>query len=121
MQQQFFPTSTRTELFLEMRMPEGTAIGATDAVAKTAEAMLTGDTDIATYTTYVGQGTPRFSLGLNPVLPNPGVAVTAAGGGAGAGGGLVAAGLPASSTGPAVLDRFGSACWPVPTLRCRSP
>jgi multidrug efflux pump len=70
-QQQFFPTSTRTELFLEMRMPEGTAIGATDAVAKKAEAMLTGDTDIATYTTYVGQGTPRFWLGLNPVLPNP--------------------------------------------------
>ena len=70
-QQQFFPTSTRTELFLEMRMPEGTAIGATDAVAKKAEAMLTGDKDIATYTTYVGQGTPRFWLGLNPVLPNP--------------------------------------------------
>ena len=70
-QQQFFPTSTRTELFLEMRMPEGTAIGATDAVAKKAEAMLTGDKDIATYTTYVGQGAPRFWLGLNPVLPNP--------------------------------------------------
>jgi multidrug efflux pump len=70
-QQQFFPTSTRTELFLEMRMPEGTAIGATDAVARKAEALLTGDNDIATYTTYVGQGTPRFWLGLNPVLPNP--------------------------------------------------
>src|SRR6185295_9434912 len=42
-QQQFFPTSTRTELFLEMRMPEGTAIGATDAVAKRAEALLDGD------------------------------------------------------------------------------
>ena len=70
-QQQFFPTSTRTELFLEMRMPEGTAIGATDAVSKKAEAMLAGDNDIATYTTYVGQGSPRFWLGLNPVLPNP--------------------------------------------------
>ncbi|HKS61963.1 MAG TPA: efflux RND transporter permease subunit [Xanthobacteraceae bacterium] len=70
-QQQFFPTSTRTELFLEMRMPEGTAIGATDAVAKKAEDMLAGDNDIATYTTYVGQGAPRFWLGLNPVLPNP--------------------------------------------------
>src|SRR6478672_3970875 len=54
------------------------------------------------------------AAGANPVLPNPGVAVTAAGGGAGAGGGLVAAGLPASSTRPDVLDRFGSACWPVP-------
>src|SRR5207244_259817 len=27
--------------------------------------------DIVTYTTYVGQGSPRFWLGLNPVLPNP--------------------------------------------------
>jgi multidrug efflux pump len=70
-QQQFFPTSTRTELFFEMRLPEGTAIGATDKAAKEAERLLAGDPDIATYTTYVGQGSPRFWLGLNPVLPNP--------------------------------------------------
>jgi multidrug efflux pump len=70
-QQQFFPTSTRTELFLELRLPEGTSIGVTDAAAKAAEALLAGDRDIATYTTYVGQGSPRFWLGLNPVLPNP--------------------------------------------------
>src|SRR5215470_5029447 len=70
-QQQFFPTSTRTELFLEMRLPEGTAIGVTDATAKKAEGLLAADPDIATYTSYVGQGSPRFWLGLNPVLPNP--------------------------------------------------
>jgi multidrug efflux pump len=70
-QQQFFPTSTRSELFFEMRLPEGTAIGVTDASAKRAERLLAGDPDIATYTTYVGQGSPRFWLGLNPVLPNP--------------------------------------------------
>jgi multidrug efflux pump len=70
-QQQFFPTSTRTELFLEMRLPEGSAIEATDATAKRAEALLAGDPDILTATTYVGQGSPRFWLGLNPVLPNP--------------------------------------------------
>jgi multidrug efflux pump len=70
-QQQFFPTSTRTELFLEMRLPEGSAIGASDATAKKAEALLSGDPDILTATTYVGEGSPRFWLGLNPVLPNP--------------------------------------------------
>jgi len=69
-QQQFFPTSTRTELFFEMRLPEGSAIGVTDAAAKKAESMLVGDPDIVSYTTYVGQGAPRFWLGLNPVLPN---------------------------------------------------
>jgi multidrug efflux pump len=70
-QQQFFPTSTRSELFFELRLPEGTAIGVTDAAAKKAETLLAGDPDILTHTTYVGQGSPRFWLGLNPVLPNP--------------------------------------------------
>ena len=70
-QQQFFPTSTRSELFFELRLAEGTAIGVTDASAKRAESLLVGDPDIVTYTTYVGQGSPRFWLGLNPVLPNP--------------------------------------------------
>lgn len=70
-QQQFFPTSTRTELFFEMRLPEGSSIGATDATAKQAERLIgANDPDIVTYTTYVGQGSPRFWLGLNPVLPN---------------------------------------------------
>jgi multidrug efflux pump len=70
-QQQFFPTSTRSELFFEMRLPEGTAIGVTDNAAKKAESLLADDPDIVSYTTYVGQGSPRFWLGLNPVLPNP--------------------------------------------------
>jgi multidrug efflux pump subunit AcrB len=69
-QQQFFPTSTRSELFFELRLPEGSSIGVTDAAAKTAERMLTGDPDIVTYTSYVGQGSVRFWLGLNQVLPN---------------------------------------------------
>jgi multidrug efflux pump subunit AcrB len=47
-QQQFFPTSTRTELFFELRLPEGTAIGVTDAAAKKAERLLVGDSDIVT-------------------------------------------------------------------------
>jgi multidrug efflux pump len=68
--QQFFPTSTRTELFFEMRLPEGTAIAATDATAKRAEALIGDDPDVLTVTSYVGQGSPRFWLGLNPVLPN---------------------------------------------------
>ncbi|HET8545345.1 MAG TPA: efflux RND transporter permease subunit, partial [Pseudolabrys sp.] len=70
-QQQFFPTSTRTELFFEMRLPEGTAIGVTEATAKKAEQLIGNDPDVESYTTYVGAGAPRFWLGLNPELPNP--------------------------------------------------
>jgi multidrug efflux pump subunit AcrB len=69
-QQQFFPLSERPELFLQLRMPEGTAINVTSETAKKAEKLLDGDKDITTYTTYVGQGSPRFWLGLNPQLPN---------------------------------------------------
>ncbi len=75
-QQQFFPTSSRPELFIETRMPEGTAIVATAAAAKTTETLLAGDPDVETFTTYVGQGSPRFFLALNPVLPNPNFALT---------------------------------------------
>ena len=69
-QKQFFPLSDRTELFFQMRLPEGTGIGATLAAARQGEALLAGDEDAETWTTYVGQGSPRFWLGLNPHLPN---------------------------------------------------
>jgi multidrug efflux pump subunit AcrB len=68
--QQFFPTSERSELFVQLRMPEGSTLQATAAAAKKAEELLAGDEDAATWTTYVGQGPPRFWLGLNPALPN---------------------------------------------------
>ncbi len=69
-QQQFFPLSERPELFLQLRLPEGTAFNVTEKTVKKAEELLKGDKDIATYTAYVGQGSPRFWLGLNPQLPN---------------------------------------------------
>jgi multidrug efflux pump subunit AcrB len=69
-QQQFFPTSSRPELFIEIRMPEGTSIGVTEAAAKKAEALIKGDPDLDYYTSYIGEGSPRFFLALNPVLPN---------------------------------------------------
>jgi multidrug efflux pump len=69
-QQQFFPLSERPELFFQLRLPEGTAFNVTEKSVKEAEKLLKGDKDIATYTSYVGQGSPRFWLGLNPQLPN---------------------------------------------------
>ncbi len=69
-EQQFFPISERPELFLEMRLAEGSAIQATEKVASEAEGLLKGDADIASYTTYIGKSSPRFWLGLQPVQPN---------------------------------------------------
>ncbi|MCA1951911.1 MAG: efflux RND transporter permease subunit [Hyphomicrobiales bacterium] len=68
--QQFFPLSERPELFLEMRLPEGSSITATTGIAREAEALLKEDPDVIHATTYIGQGSPRFWLGLNQVLPN---------------------------------------------------
>ncbi|MFC0242089.1 efflux RND transporter permease subunit [Rhodopseudomonas telluris] len=68
-QQQFFPLSERPELFLQLRLPEGTAFGVTMKTVKEAETLLKDDSDIATYTAYVGKGSPRFWMGLNPQLP----------------------------------------------------
>ncbi|RXF72831.1 efflux RND transporter permease subunit [Hansschlegelia zhihuaiae] len=70
-QQQFFPLSERKELFLQLRLPEGSSIGATTEVVRQAETLIgPADPDVETYTSYVGQGSPRFWLGLNPTLPN---------------------------------------------------
>lgn len=75
-QKQFFPYAERLELFLQMRLPEGSSIGATLETAKQAEALLEGDADADYFSTYVGQGPPRFWLGLNPQLPNEAYAET---------------------------------------------
>jgi multidrug efflux pump subunit AcrB len=70
-QQQFFPLSERPELFFQMRLPEGSSLKATTETAKAAEKLLDQvRDDMETYTTYIGQGSPRFWLGLNPQLPN---------------------------------------------------
>ena len=69
-QKQFFPYAERLELFLQLRLPEGSSIGASLEAAKQGEALLKDDPDVALYTSYVGQGPPRFWLGLNPQLPN---------------------------------------------------
>ncbi|HEY8213528.1 MAG TPA: efflux RND transporter permease subunit, partial [Methylocystis sp.] len=69
-QKQFFPYAERLELFFQLRLPEGSSIGASLEAAKQAEALLKDDPDATLYTSYVGQGPPRFWLGLNPQLPN---------------------------------------------------
>ncbi len=69
-QKQFFPLSERPELFLQLRLPEGSAIGASLEATKRSEELLRGDADALHYTSYIGRGPPRFWLGLNPALPN---------------------------------------------------
>ena len=72
--QQFFPSSSRPELIVELRMKEGASFAATTEQVKKMEAVLAKDEDVRFYTAYTGAGAPRFYLALNPELPNPGYA-----------------------------------------------
>ncbi|CAN7604734.1 MULTISPECIES: efflux RND transporter permease subunit [Duganella] len=70
-QKQFFPDSERPELTIEVNLPPGSAFGATDAVVHDIEEALKKEPEVKIVSSYVGQGTPRFFLGINPELPNP--------------------------------------------------
>ena len=70
-QQQFFPNSTRLELLVDLRLPEGSSLRATQAEAEKLEAVLAKEKGIANYVAYVGTGSPRFYLPLDQQLPAP--------------------------------------------------
>jgi len=73
-QQQFFPTASRLELIIDLRLREGASFTATEAQVKRLEAVLAQDPQVAHFTAYTGAGAPRFFLSISADLPNPGLA-----------------------------------------------
>jgi len=69
--QQFFPVSDRTEVLIEVQMPEGTSIQSTSAAVAKVEAWLKTQPEAKLVTSYIGQGAPRFFLAMSPELPDP--------------------------------------------------
>lgn len=69
--QQFFPSSTRLELMVDLELAEGSSLVATEAAAKRLEAKLDGHPDIVNYVAHIGTGSPRFYLPLDQKLPQP--------------------------------------------------
>ncbi|EGL62335.1 cation efflux system protein [Agrobacterium sp. ATCC 31749] len=69
--QQFFPTSDRPEVLVEVRMPEGASIETTTATVKKLEGWLKEQPETKIATSYIGQGAPRFFFAMAPELPNP--------------------------------------------------
>jgi multidrug efflux pump subunit AcrB len=67
---QFFPTSDRPEVLVEVQMPYGTAIEQTSEAAAKVEAWLAKQPEAKVVTAYIGQGAPRFFLALSPELPD---------------------------------------------------
>jgi multidrug efflux pump subunit AcrB len=65
-EQQFFPPSERPELIVDFRLPQNASIADTDAkMARFESDMLAHSDDVDHWSSYVGQGTPRFILALD--------------------------------------------------------
>ncbi|WP_322791087.1 efflux RND transporter permease subunit [Pseudomonas cucumis] len=68
---QFFPTSDRPEVLVEVQMPYGTSIEQTSSTTAKIEAWLQKQDEAKIVTAYIGQGAPRFYLAMAPELPDP--------------------------------------------------
>ena len=68
--QQFFPSSDRPELLVDLQLPENASIYATQDLSARLDKLLKDDGDVDHWSTYVGQGAVRFYLPLNVQLPN---------------------------------------------------
>ncbi|HAS1559651.1 efflux RND transporter permease subunit [Enterobacter asburiae] len=68
---QFFPTSDRPEVLVEVQMPYGTSIEQTSTATAKIEAWLGQQPEAKIVTAYIGQGSPRFYLAMAPELPDP--------------------------------------------------
>jgi multidrug efflux pump subunit AcrB len=67
---QFFPSSDRPELLVDLTLPQNASIFASETVARRFDDVLRGDPDVARWSTYVGRGAIRFYLPLDVQLPN---------------------------------------------------
>jgi multidrug efflux pump len=70
-QQQFFPGANRPELMVDVWLPQGASLKATEREVKRIEALLDLDdnkANIASWSSYIGNGAPRFFLSLDQQL-----------------------------------------------------
>jgi multidrug efflux pump len=68
--EQFFPSSDRPELLVDIKLQDNASALATREVAAQVDKMLAADPDVVRFSTYVRQGAIRFYLPLDVALPN---------------------------------------------------
>jgi multidrug efflux pump len=73
-QKQFFPASERLELLIDLWLPQGASLKATETQAKRIERLLLDDPEmnksVKDFVGYIGNGSPRFYLPLDQQLFN---------------------------------------------------
>ena len=67
-QNQFFPSSNRPELMVDLWLPQGASFEATENETRRLEEKLKGEPDIENYVAYIGNGGPRFYLAIDQQL-----------------------------------------------------
>ena len=67
-QKQFFPAASRPEIMVDIWLPQGASLKATEREVKRVEALLAKDDNIASWSSYIGNGAPRFFLSLDQQL-----------------------------------------------------
>jgi multidrug efflux pump len=67
-QKQFFPSASRLELMVDVWLPQGASLKATETETKRIEAFLKGDAAVESYSDYIGNGAPRYFLSLEQQL-----------------------------------------------------
>ncbi|MBH9553113.1 efflux RND transporter permease subunit [Inhella gelatinilytica] len=72
-QQQFFPDSNRPEILVDLWLPEGSPIQASEALAKRFEERLLKEPELESVSLWVGSGVPRFYLPLDLIFPQANV------------------------------------------------
>ncbi|MBN8512303.1 MAG: efflux RND transporter permease subunit [Rickettsiales bacterium] len=73
---QFFPSSDRPELLVNMQLPQNASIFATSNAVTKLEKLLENNADIVRWSSYIGRGAVRFYLPLEGAQPNPSYAQT---------------------------------------------
>ncbi len=68
---QFFPSSDRPELLVDLTLRQNASIHASESTARRVEALLDNNPDVERYSTYIGRGAIRFYLPLSVHLANP--------------------------------------------------
>jgi multidrug efflux pump subunit AcrB len=72
-QQQFFPDSSRPEVLVDLWLPEGATVFESEALAKRFEQRIAREPGVASVTSWVGSGVPRFYLPLDQIFQNSNV------------------------------------------------
>jgi multidrug efflux pump subunit AcrB/outer membrane protein TolC len=67
--QQFFPLAERDQFVMDVWLPEGAKIEATDAAVRRIEAVLKQEPLVSAYTSFLGSSAPRFYYNVNPQAP----------------------------------------------------